>query len=131
MLEEVEAVICAGKITIPAPFQLPSTVYDPSLIQPNYRINNRQPVNTFTDASTDWMTPFTQSMISNHIANQPNNYNPGGNWIKEKDVKPVNPIIQKPNEEIVKNPQTYQSHPNNPNDITMDSEISTPLCTNT
>jgi len=31
--------------TIPVPFQLPSTIYDPSLITPHYGINDRQPTN--------------------------------------------------------------------------------------
>jgi hypothetical protein len=51
--------------TIPVPFQLPSTIYDPSLITPYYGINDRQPVNPLTDAATDLMTPFIQSIISN------------------------------------------------------------------
>ena len=54
-----------GNKTIPIPFQLPSTIYDPSLITPNYGINDRQPVNPLTDAATDLMTPLIQSLISN------------------------------------------------------------------
>ena len=80
------------KITIPVPFQLPSTIYDSSLVQPNYGINNRQPVNLLSDASTDLMTPFIQSMISNQVANKPNtisNQTPSPTPIKEKDIKPV------------------------------------------
>ncbi len=34
-----------GNKKIPVPFQLPSTIYDPSLITPHYGINDRQPVN--------------------------------------------------------------------------------------
>ena len=49
-----------GNKTIPIPFQLPSTIYDPSLITPHYGINDRQPVNPLTDAATDLMTPFIQ-----------------------------------------------------------------------
>jgi hypothetical protein len=114
-----------GKITIPVPFQLPSTmttVYDQSLVQPFYGINNRQPVNPLTDASTDLMTPFLQSMISNQTANRPN---PGG--IKEKDVTPVNPVIPKPKEEIMKNPQTDQSHPIRQEDINIVSDLNLPI----
>ena len=51
--------------TIPVPFQLPSTIYDPSLITPYYGINDRQPTNPLTDAATDLMTPFIQSIIPN------------------------------------------------------------------
>ena len=94
------------KITIPVPFQLPSTVYDPSLVQPHYGINDRQPVNPLTDAATDLMTPFIQSMVKNQIANQPNTG--GGGIIKEKDIKPVNPVLPNPKDEITKNPQTDQ-----------------------
>ena len=54
-----------GPKTIPIPFQLPSTIYDPSLITPHYGINDRQPTNPLTDAATDLMTPFIQSIISN------------------------------------------------------------------
>ena len=113
------------KITIPVPFQLPSTVYDPSLVQPHYSINDRQPVNPLTDAATDLMTPFIQSMISNQIANQPNTG--GGGIIKEKDIKPVNPVLPNPKDEITKNPQTDQSNPIKPDDIIMDSDITTPI----
>ena len=47
----------SGPKTIPIPFQLPSTIYDPSLITPNYGINDRQPTNPLTDAANDLMTP--------------------------------------------------------------------------
>ena len=72
-------------MTIPVPFQLPSTIYDPSLIAPHYGINDRQPVNPLTDAATDLMTPFIQSIISNQqkVSRIP---------ITEGDVKPVDPI---------------------------------------
>ena len=114
------------KITIPVPFQLPSTVYDPSLIQPNYGINDRQPVNPLTDASTDLMTPFIQSMISNQIANRPTNQ-PTAGKIKEKDVTPVNPVITKPIEQPAVNPQTDQSHPIKPDDVILDTDIQIPI----
>ena len=54
-----------SKTTIPVPIQLPSTIYDPSLITPYYGINDRQPTNPLTDAATDLKTPFIQSIISN------------------------------------------------------------------
>jgi hypothetical protein len=44
--------------------QLPSTIYDPSLIAPHFCISDRQPTNPLTDAATDLMTPFIQSLIS-------------------------------------------------------------------
>ena len=93
------------KITIPVPFQLPSTIYDPSLVQPHYGINERQPVNPLTDAATDLMTPMMQSMITNQIIsrNPPTQGKPTPP-IKEKDVTPVNPVITKPPEETIKNP---------------------------
>ena len=47
------------------PVQLPLSIYDPSLIQSNYGINNRQPVNPLTDSSTDLLTPFLQAMVAN------------------------------------------------------------------
>ena len=115
------------KITIPVPFQLPSTVYDPSLVQPHYGINDRQPVNPLTDASTDLMTPMIQSMISNGIiSNNPPNPGKPTPPIKQKDVTPVNPVIPKPPEETIKNPQTDQSHPIPP-EIIMDSNISSSI----
>ncbi len=51
-----------GNKTIPVPIQLPSTMYDPSLIAPHYGINDRQPTNPLIDAATDLMTPFIQSL---------------------------------------------------------------------
>ena len=122
-----------GKITIPIPFQLPSTVYDPSLVQPFYGINDRQPVNPLTDASTDLITPVIQSIISNQAANKPNIINKPNITdktlpIKEKDVKPVNPVIPKPIEQPTLNPQTDQSHshPIKPEDITIVSDLNLP-----
>jgi hypothetical protein len=58
-----------GDKTIPVPFQLPSTIYDPSLIAPYYGINDIQPANPLTDAATDLMTPFIQSLVSNQAQN--------------------------------------------------------------
>ena len=83
-----------GNKTIPVPIQLPSTIYDPSLIAPRYGINDRQPVNPLTDAATDLMTPFIQSIISNQqkVSRIP---------ISEGDVKPVNPIIPKPKKQTI------------------------------
>jgi hypothetical protein len=47
------------------PAQLPLSIFNPSLIQPDYGINDRQPVNPLTDSSPDLITPFIQAMISN------------------------------------------------------------------
>ena len=78
-----------GNKTIPVPFQLPSTIYDPSLITPHYGINDRQPVNPLTDAATDLMTPFIQSLISNQAQKV--------DKIPIKDaVKPINPVVPQP-----------------------------------
>ena len=106
-----------SKTTIPVPIQLPSTIYDPSLIAPHYGINDRQPTNPLTDAATDLMTPFIQSIISNQaqkVSRIP---------ISEGDVKPVNPVIHKPPPQTIPVPQTDQSHPIPP-EIIMDSNIS-------
>ncbi len=54
-----------GPKTIPIPFYLPSTIYDPSLMTPHYGINDRQPANPLTDAANDLMTPVIQSIIAN------------------------------------------------------------------
>ncbi len=54
-----------GPKTVPIPFQLPSTIYDPSLITPHYGINDRQPTKPLTDAVVDMMTPMIQSIIAN------------------------------------------------------------------
>ena len=94
-----------GNKTIPVPFQLPSTIYDPSLITPHYGINDRQPTNPLTDASTDLMTPFIQSLISNQAQKVDRIPISGG------DVKPINPVIPKPKPQYIPNPQTDQSHP--------------------
>ena len=105
--------------TIPVPIQLPSTIYDPSLITPHYGINDRQPVNPLTDAATDLMTPFIQSIISNQqkVSRIP---------ISEGDVKPVNPVISQPKPQYTPNPQTDQSRPIPP-EIIMDSNVSSSI----
>ena len=54
----------SGSKQIPMPYQLP---YDPSLITPNYGINDRQPTNPLIDATKDLMTPLMQSIISNQF----------------------------------------------------------------
>ena len=46
------------------PAQLPLSIFNPSLIQPDYGINDRQPVNPLTDTTPDLLTPFIQAMIS-------------------------------------------------------------------
>lgn len=117
--------------TIPVPFQLPSTIYDPSLITPYYGINDRQPVNPLTDAATDLMTPFIQSIISNQAQKVdrtpiPSNPKKPPQAISQDDVKPVNPVIPKPIEKYTPNPQTDQSHPIPP-EIIMDSNISSSI----
>jgi hypothetical protein len=40
------------------PVQLPLDISDPSLINPHYGINDRQPTNPLTDNSVDLVTPF-------------------------------------------------------------------------
>ncbi len=45
--------------------------YDPSLINPHYGINDRQPTNPLTDAATDLMTSLIQSLISNQNRTSP------------------------------------------------------------
>jgi hypothetical protein len=108
-----------GNKTIPIPFQLPSTIYDPSLITPHYGINDRQPVNPLTDAATDLMTPFIQSLISNQAQKV--------DRIPIKDaVKPVNPVIPEPIPQAIPVPQKDQSHPIPP-DIIIDSDIQLPI----
>jgi hypothetical protein len=107
-----------GPKTIPIPFQLPSTIYDPSLITPHYGINDRQPTNPLTDAANDLMTPVIQSIIANQA--QKVDRIP----IKEA-VKPVNPIIPKPPPQVIPVP-TDQSHPIPP-EIIMDSDIQIPI----
>ena len=105
-----------GNKTIPVPIQLPSTIYDPSLIAPHYGINDRQPVNPLTDAATDLMTPFIQSLISNQAQKV--------DRIPIKDaVKPVNPVIPEPIPQAIPVPQKDQSHPIPP-DILIDYDYS-------
>ena len=120
-----------SKTTIPVPIQLPSTIYDPSLITPHYGINDRQPTNPLTDAATDLMTPFIQSLISNQaqkvdripISTNPVNPTKPTIPISQDDVKPVNPVIPEPIPQYIPNPQTDQSHP----EITIDSNIQPPI----
>ena len=93
-----------GNKTIPMPFQLPSTIYDPSLIMPHYGINDRQPTNPLTDAATDLMTPFIQSLISNQAQRV--------DRIPIRDaVKPENPVIPEPIPRYTPISQKDQSHP--------------------
>ena len=51
------------------PIQLPTSIFDPSLVTPHYGINDRQPVNPQTD-TTDLLTPFLQSILTNQTHNQ-------------------------------------------------------------
>ncbi len=88
-----------GPKTIPIPFQLPSTIYDPSLITPHYGINDRQPTNPLTDAATNLMTPVIQSIIANQAQKV--------DRIPIKDaVKPINPVVIKPPPQAIPVPQT-------------------------
>jgi len=108
-----------GNKTIPIPFQLPSTIYDPSLITPNYGINDRQPVNPLTDAATDLMTPLIQSLISNQAQKV--------DRIPIKDaVKPVNPVLNKPPPQAIPISQKDHSHPLPP-EILIDSDFQLPI----
>ena len=52
------------------PAQIPSYIFDPSLINPRYGINDRQPVNPVTNSNPDMITPFLQAMIANQKQNQ-------------------------------------------------------------
>ena len=106
------------------PVQLPTSIFNPSLITPEYGINNRQPVNPLTDTTTDLITPFLQAMIANSqqektqpIRPKPPKQNP----INEQPTtqqpiitKPIitkpkppkqNPIVQQP---IIQQPTTQQ-----------------------
>jgi len=115
-----------GPKTIPVPFQLPSTIYDPSLIQPHYGINDRQPVNPLTDAASDLMTPLIQSIISNQAQNVPP--------IKEA-VKPLNPNVKGPMAQPIampqqsdqSNPIPQKNQPPIPPEIIIDSNIQLPI----
>ena len=105
-----------GNKTIPIPFQLPSTIYDPSLITPNYGINDRQPVNPLIDAATDLMTPLIQSLISNQAQKV--------DRIPIRDaVKPVNPVLNKPPPQAIPISQKDQSHPIPPDIVDVQSPI--------
>jgi hypothetical protein len=98
---------------------LPSTIYDPSLITPNYGINDRQPVNPLIDAANDLMTPLIQSIISNQAQKV--------DRIPIKDaVKPVNPVLTKPPPQKIPISQKDHSHPIPP-EIIMDSDIHLPM----
>ena len=76
-----------GNKAIPISSQIPLSIYDPSLVAPHYGINDRQPTNPLIDATTDIMTPYLQSIISNQAQNV--------NKITGDDVKPINPVIPK------------------------------------
>jgi hypothetical protein len=97
-----------GEKQIPVPYQLP---FDPSLITPNYGINDRQPSNPLIDATKDIMTPLMQSIISNQMQKV--------DRIPVKDaVKPINPVIPEPIPQAIPIPQKDQSHPIPPELIT-------------
>jgi len=84
------------------PVQLPTSIFNPSLITPDFGINDRQPVNPLTDTTTDLLTPFFQAMIAN---SQQEKTKP----IKTQPTKPTppkqNPIVQPP---IIETPITEQ-----------------------
>ena len=103
----------SGSKQIPMPYQLP---YDPSLVTPNYGINDRQPTNPLIDATKDLMTPLMQSIISNQLQKT--------DRVSITDaVKPVNPIIPETIPQYTPISQKDQSHPIPP-EIIMDSNIS-------
>ena len=52
------------------PVQIPTTIFDPSLLNPHYGINDRQPVNPPTNTNPDMITPLLQAMIANQKQNQ-------------------------------------------------------------
>jgi hypothetical protein len=49
---------------------MPTTLFDPSLLNPHYGINDRQPVNPPAHTVPDMITPFLQAMIANQKQNQ-------------------------------------------------------------
>ncbi len=51
------------------PVQIPTTIFDPSLLNQYYGINDRQPVNPPTNTNPD-ITTFLQAMIANQKQNQ-------------------------------------------------------------
>ena len=52
------------------PVQIPSTIFHPSLLNPHYGINDRQPVNPPANTNPDMITPLLQAMIANQKQNQ-------------------------------------------------------------
>ena len=76
------------------PTQIPLNIFDPSLITPHYGINDRQPTNPMTDASTDVITPFLQAMISNQKQNQQQIITPQPK--PQPPIQPQQPIVIPP-----------------------------------
>ena len=72
------------------PAQIPSYIFDPSLINPHYGINDRQPVNPVTNSNPDMITPFLQAMIANQKQNQQQQI------IAQPTQQPTQPIPIKP-----------------------------------
>ena len=101
------------------PAQLPINLFDPSLINPHYGINDRQPINPLIDAATDFMTPVLQAMIANQTQKsqpiiaqiQPQPSQP----IKPQPIKPQptrpKPVINPPIELPPKTPQPTRPKP--------------------
>ena len=76
------------------PTQIPLNIFDPSLITPHYGINDRQPTNPMTDASTDVITPFLQAMISNQKQNQQQIITPQPK--PQPPIQPQQPVVIPP-----------------------------------
>jgi hypothetical protein len=116
----VEGVRDGGPKTIPVPFQLPSNIYNPSLIKPHYGINDRQLMNPLTDAANDLMTPVIQLVIANQAQKV-------DRIPIQEEVKPSSKTYKaKPPPRAIPIQQKDQSYPIQP-EISIDSDIQLPI----
>jgi hypothetical protein len=92
------------------PVQIPTTIFDPSLLNQHYGINDRQPVNPPTNTNPDMITPFLQAMIANQKQNQQQQITPQPTP-QPTQPTPIKPI--KPTPQPIK-PQPIKPQPENP-----------------
>ena len=92
------------------PVQIPSTIFDPSLLNPHYGINDRQPVNPPANTTPDMITPLLQAMIANQKQNQQQQITAQPTPQPAQPI-PIQPINPKP---IPIKPKPIKPQPENP-----------------
>ncbi len=90
------------------PAQIPSYIYDSSLIKPHYGINDRLPVNPPTNSNPDMITPFLQAIMANQHQQQQQQIiaqpKPQPVIITQPIQQPTQPIPIKPKPQPIQQP---------------------------